>query len=123
MKSDELLNYEPNHQTTNVIAEAKAKKCSGPTCSHDGCRNKVCPVRQFCHMHEAEITPRICKHEGCTNIALIRGVVCIRHVAKKVKKCCNEGCASHAVKGGVCLQHGAQHYLLSNCAQKGGVCH
>jgi hypothetical protein len=48
-----------------------------------------------------------CKSEGCTNFA-IKGRVCIRHGAKYVrKKCSSEGCTRYAQKKGVCIKHGA----------------
>jgi hypothetical protein len=46
-----------------------------------------------------------CSHEGCTNQA-IKGGVCVTHGAEK-KRCCYEGCTNQAKKGGVCITHGA----------------
>jgi hypothetical protein len=68
---------------------------------------------------------KICSADECTNQAL-RGGVCIKHGAK-VKLCSAEGCTNHAKKGGVCWTHGAKAERCSSegCtkfAQKGGVC-
>ena len=49
-----------------------------------------------------------CSSEGCTNYAM-KGGVCIRHGAKvECKRCSSEGCTNRAVKGGVCKRHGAK---------------
>ena len=66
-----------------------------------------------------------CSFDGCTNIA-VKGGVCIRHGAKK-KLCSREGCTNIAKKGGVCTRHGAKIKRCSrkgctNYALKGGVC-
>ena len=48
-----------------------------------------------------------CNHEGCTNKA-IKGGVCVRHGASLTKKyCSHEGCTKYAQRGGVCRGHGA----------------
>jgi hypothetical protein len=55
-----------------------------------------------------------CSHEGCTNIA-VRGGVCITHGAKvEVKRCGHEGCDNKVVKGGVCVTHGAKRKRCSS---------
>jgi sulfur relay (sulfurtransferase) complex TusBCD TusD component (DsrE family) len=66
-----------------------------------------------------------CKHEGCTNHA-IKGGVCIRHGAK-VKRCNSAGCTNQAKNRGVCMKHGVKVKLCStegctNQSQKRGVC-
>src|SRR5210317_1869431 len=47
-----------------------------------------------------------CSSEGCTNQA-VRGGVCIKHGAKH-KRCSSEGCTNQVVKKGVCWRHGAK---------------
>jgi len=55
--------------------------------------------------HGAKV--RLCSSEGCTNHAL-KGGVCIKHGAKpSVKHCTSEGCTNRAKRGGVCWKHGA----------------
>ena len=50
-----------------------------------------------------------CRIEGCANWA-VRGGVCVRHGAK-VKLCSSEGCTNIVVKGGVCMRHGAKRKI------------
>ena len=51
---------------------------------------------------------KICSSDGCTNYA-VKGGVCIRHGAKKtVKLCSREGCTNQAYRRGVCCRHGAK---------------
>jgi hypothetical protein len=45
-----------------------------------------------------------CNHEGCTNQA-VKGGVCVTHGAKH-KRCRFEGCTNQVQKGGVCTTHG-----------------
>ena len=64
-------------------------------------------------------------HEGCTNQA-VKGGVCITHGAK-LKRYSHAGCKNKAQKGGVCITHGAEVKLCNfkgcnNQAKKGGVC-
>jgi hypothetical protein len=48
-----------------------------------------------------------CSHEGCANQA-VKGGVCITHGAKVTRKQCSfEGCTNYPKKGGVCVTHGA----------------
>ena len=66
-----------------------------------------------------------CSSEGCTSFA-VKGGVCVKHGAK-VKLCSSEGCTNQTLKGGVCTKHGAKVKLCSsegcsNKAQQGGVC-
>jgi len=66
-----------------------------------------------------------CSTEGCTHQA-VKGGVCVRHGAK-AKRCSNEGCTNVVVQGGVCIRHGAKVKRCSNegCTnqvQNGGVC-
>jgi hypothetical protein len=49
-----------------------------------------------------------CSADACTNHA-VRGGVCIKHGAKiEYKRCSVEGCTNHIVKGGVYKRHGAK---------------
>ena len=57
-----------------------------------------------------------CKRDGCANIA-VKGGVCVAHGAK-TKRCSQEGCANGAVKGGVCVTHGAKK-KVKRCSQEG----
>ena len=66
-----------------------------------------------------------CKSEGCANGA-VKGGVCVIHGAKQ-KRCSNKGCAKRAKKGGLCCRHGGtvkrcSHEGCPNGAVKGGVC-
>ena len=66
-----------------------------------------------------------CSADGCTNLAL-KGGVCVRHGAK-VKQCSSERCTNIVVRGGVCMRHGAKVKPCSidgctNYPQRGGVC-
>jgi hypothetical protein len=66
-----------------------------------------------------------CNFDGCINIA-VRGGVCVTHGAEK-KRCSHEGCANYVQKGGVCVTHGAtkkrcSHEGCTNGVVKGGVC-
>jgi hypothetical protein len=68
---------------------------------------------------------KTCSADECTNQA-VKGGVCIKHGAK-LKRCSSEGCTNQAVKGGVCIKHGAERKRCStegctNNAKKGGVC-
>ena len=51
-------------------------------------------------------TPR-CSIDECPNQA-IKGGVCVTHGAKKRKKCSIDECPNLAIKGGVCVTHGAK---------------
>jgi len=56
----------------------------------------------------------------------IKGGICIAHGAK-TKRCSQEGCAKGVIKGGVCTTHGAKKKRCSqegcaNGARIGGVC-
>ena len=57
-----------------------------------------------------------CSADGCTNGA-VRGGVCVRHGAK-VKRCNSEGCTNQAQKGGVCIKHGAK-VEYKRCSSEG----
>jgi hypothetical protein len=57
-----------------------------------------------------------CSAEGCTNRA-VKGGVCIRHGAK-VKLCSSDGCTNQAKKGGVCIKHGAM-WTKKRCSIEG----
>mmetsp|Transcript_7549 Transcript_7549/g.11489 ORF Transcript_7549/g.11489 Transcript_7549/m.11489 type:complete len:103 (-) Transcript_7549:145-453(-) len=46
-----------------------------------------------------------CSAEGCINQA-VKGGVCVRHGAK-LKLCSTVGCTNNALRGGVCWRHGA----------------
>ena len=66
-----------------------------------------------------------CSHEGCANRA-VKGGVCVTHGAK-LKQCSFEGCTNQVIKRGVCVTHGAETKRCSfegctNQAKKGGVC-
>jgi hypothetical protein len=66
-----------------------------------------------------------CSHKGCNNQA-IKGGICITHGAT-VKRCSFEGCANQAQKEGVCVTHGAKkkrcsHKGCTNQTVVGGVC-
>mmetsp|Transcript_32162 Transcript_32162/g.48574 ORF Transcript_32162/g.48574 Transcript_32162/m.48574 type:complete len:104 (-) Transcript_32162:330-641(-) len=73
---------------------------------------------------EAGAKLKRCSSEGCTNRALRR----VKHGAKFAKKKCSiEGCSSYAMKGGVCMKHGAKRKQCcseecTNMAMKGGAC-
>jgi hypothetical protein len=57
-----------------------------------------------------------CSREGCTNNA-VKGGVCITHGAKVTRKCCShEGCTNYAQKGGVCFTHDAN---TKRCSHEG----
>ena len=60
-----------------------------------------------------------CSWEGCANGA-VKGGVCIRHGATKTKKkkCSSEGCTNQAQKGGVCIRHGAT-WTKKQCSSEG----
>ena len=58
-----------------------------------------------------------CSASGCTNKA-VKGGVCIRHGAKE-KRCCQEGCTNKAINGGVCRRHGAK---VKRCSSEGEGC-
>ena len=63
--------------------------------------------------------------ERCPKLA-IRGGVCVGHGAK-VKRCCHEGCTSRARNGGLCMRHGAKgkhcsHTGCSSRVRNGGLC-
>ena len=67
----------------------------------------------------------ICSVEDCENNA-VKGGVCIKHGAK-IKRCSVENCENHVQQGGVCVKHGAKLKKCSveNCehyVQKRGVC-
>ena len=47
---------------------------------------------------------KICYADGCTNLA-VKGGVCIKHGAK-VKRCSSKGCTNQAQKGGLCIKLG-----------------
>ena len=50
----------------------------------------------------------LCSRVGCANLA-IRGGVCIRHGAHvRNRRCSSEGCTNQARRGGVCRRHGAR---------------
>ncbi len=51
---------------------------------------------------------KLCNHPGCEKQAL-KGGVCVTHGAKVNRKLCNHpGCERQVVKGGVCVAHGAK---------------
>ena len=64
---------------------------------------------------------QLCSHEGCTKCA-IRGGVCVQHGAK-VKRCGREGCNNQAQKGGVCMKHGAKVKAKKRCCKEGCTNH
>ncbi len=65
-------------------------------------------------MHGARV--KRCSQEGCANGA-VKGGVCVMHGAnKKVKRCSQKGCANEAIKGGVCFMHDAR---VKRCSQEG----
>ena len=57
-----------------------------------------------------------CSADGCTNIAM-KGGVCIRHGAKK-KTCSHDGCNNQVVNSGVCTLHGAKR-VRKTCNHEG----
>jgi hypothetical protein len=78
-----------------------------------------------CKKHGARVKVKRCSSEGCTNIA-VKGGVCIRHGAK-IKLCSSEGCTNVVQREGVCKRHGAKIKRCSsegctNQVIKGGVC-
>eukprot|EP00585_Thalassiosira_rotula_P021376 CAMPEP_0196198872 /NCGR_PEP_ID=MMETSP0912-20130531/2756_1 /TAXON_ID=49265 /ORGANISM="Thalassiosira rotula, Strain GSO102" /LENGTH=197 /DNA_ID=CAMNT_0041471955 /DNA_START=562 /DNA_END=1152 /DNA_ORIENTATION=+ len=73
-------------------------------CSVDGCQS-IAMRGGVCTRHGATKMRKLCREEGCTNISQIGGV-CLRHGAK-VKRCNVEGCNSQAHKGGTCRKHGS----------------
>ena len=84
------------------------------------------PVRKSQTGVKASIrTRKKCSQKGCINGA-VKGGVCVTHGAMR-KRCTFEGCNNQAKKGGVCITHGAmvKHCSFEDCnknAKKGGVC-
>ena len=81
--------------------------------------------RGLCEEYACGTKKYYCRHEGCSNNA-VKGGVCIRHGAK-VTRCREEGCTNRAQKGGVCIRHGAKRKRCreegcTNAAVKGGIC-
>jgi len=72
-------------------------------CSVDGCES-IAMRGGVCARHGATKIRKQCKEEGCTNMEQ-NGGVCQRHGAK-VRRCNVEGCNSQAHKGGTCRKHG-----------------
>ena len=58
-----------------------------------------------------------CSSHGCSNYA-VKGGVCIRHGASQ-KRCSSEGCTNQARKGGVCIRHGAKIKAPKRCSSEG----
>jgi hypothetical protein len=68
---------------------------------------------------------RKCNAEGCTNRA-VKGGVCVTHGAM-IKRCSFDGCTNKSKTGGVCITHGSKKKRCSfegctNQAINGGVC-
>ena len=68
-------------------------------------------------MHKSCLKGGVCKRHGqssndgvlseeCTNRA-VKGRVCMKHGAK-AKRCSSDGCTNQVIKGGVCVKHGAK---------------
>jgi hypothetical protein len=75
-------------------------------------KNKIHKEKMFAKKSQPAVKKRIrknkrCNHEGCTNQA-VRGGVCVTHGAKRYVYICSfEECTNQALKGGVCITHGA----------------
>jgi len=87
----------------------QSKKRTKKQCSHEGCDKHACRGQEVCWKHGANTVAKRCSsEEGCTNYA-VKGGVCIRHGAKMNRnQCSSEGCANIAIKGGVCKRHGTK---------------
>lgn len=53
---------------------------------------------------------------GCANQS-VRSGVCVRHGARKHKRCTSSGCTNIVKRGGVCIRHGAE---VRKCSGGGG---
>jgi hypothetical protein len=75
-------------------------------CSQDGCTNALVKGG-VCIKHGAKKIRKICSYDGCTNNARGKDGVCIRHgaVVKKRKKCSNDECTNQSKKRGLCTKH------------------
>ena len=66
--------------------------------------------------HGAKVEHKRCSSDGCTNQA-VKGGVCVKHGAK-MKRCSSDGCTNKAQKGGVCIKHGAK-VEYKRCSSEG----
>ena len=98
-----------------IVDNAPKKKRIRTKCSADGCNN-IAQKGGICRMHGAnklEHTPKwgdqTCATDGCENKAYVVGGNCTKHGGKRLNaKCSIDGCNSYALKGGVCIKHGAK---------------
>ena len=91
----------------------------------DAMEGKGCTNKVQKGVDAAKVKFYKCSSEGCTNQAL-KGRVCMKHGAK-MKRCSSDGCTNQVINGGVCVRHGAKVKRCSsegctNHAKTGGVC-
>lgn len=111
----ETSNKRPKVDVTKPAVCVAQPVVNKPTCVVEGCTTAT----QYVHNGFCwRHGANACKTEGCTNIAM-KGGVCVKHGANQ-PKCRTPGCNKNAKKGGLCIAHGAKPKRAS-CSVEGCI--
>ncbi len=131
IRHDEDCNLDVGRVENLLRCDSCAKEGDGRLCIllRDAC-NRCCS-RQRCNegrgtycrgCFEYLERKKTCSADGCANRA-VKGGVCVKHGAQiEYKRCSSDGCTNQAVKGGVCIKHGAR-VERKRCSSEGCTNH
>ena len=89
---------------SKTVAKAVAQTAE---CAFKFCRADAV-LRGLCSKHDGGTG--MCSFDNCTTVVNLRGLTaaqCAKHIVRRRKACKEEGCATRAVRFGLCSKHGA----------------